>query len=72
MLSKSAYHLIASVIAGMPSHAPSLRAARRSCYLSFVEKLSADNPGFDAFRFKLACDMGNDGERLSNNKADEG
>ena len=64
--------LIARVIDGLPSFHPNLRAQRRSCYLAFREALKRENPHFDEFRFKMACNMGDNGERIIVNKADEG
>lgn len=72
MLTREAYSLIARVLAEMPSFAPNLRAQRRSCYNSFVERLKQDNPRFDEFKFRLAANMGEHGELLATNKADEG
>lgn len=54
-MTRKDYVLIASVIAGMPSFAPSLRAQRDSCARAFAEKLAADNPRFDRGRFLAAC-----------------
>lgn len=56
---------IARVIERMPTHAESLRAGRRACYNSFAAALRAENPKFDQIRFKIACDMGAYGERMT-------
>lgn len=63
---------IARVLAGLPSFAPNLRSSRRSCYNSFAEALKEDNPHFDELRFKIAANMGDNGEALVSNKIDEG
>ena len=48
------YAVIAAIIAAMPDHAATLRAAKRSTALLFADKLAA-NPNFNRARFMLAC-----------------
>lgn len=49
------FAFIASVIAEMPSHAPSLRSARQSAAGAFAQALVGSNPNFDRVRFLRAC-----------------
>ncbi len=46
---------IASVIKGMPDHAPSLRTAKRSAANSFANALAMNNPRFKRDVFLKAC-----------------
>lgn len=49
------FAVIAGIIASMPSHAATLRTAKRSIALQFADKLAGTNPRFDRRRFFLAC-----------------
>jgi hypothetical protein len=49
--------MIASIIAGLPDHAPSLRAAKASTANQFAAQLAATNPAFDRDRFMQACQV---------------
>lgn len=49
------FAFIASVIAGMPTHAVSLRAQKRSTALAFADACANTNPRFDRGRFLRAC-----------------
>lgn len=49
------FAFIAAVIAGMPDHAASLRAQKRSCAISFAEACAGSNARFDRARFMRAC-----------------
>ena len=51
------FAFIASVIAGMPTHAASLRAQQRSTALAFADACAASNPRFDRARFMRACGL---------------
>lgn len=48
------YAVIAAIIAAMPSHAATLRTAKRSTALLFADKL-ATNSNFNRARFLRAC-----------------
>ena len=54
-MTRKHFEFIAATIAAMPSHAPSLRSAKRSCALSFADALAKENPRFDRERFLKAC-----------------
>lgn len=49
------FAVIAGIIAAMPTHAASLRTARRSVALSFADALAHSNQRFDRTRFLIAC-----------------
>lgn len=49
------FAVIAGIIADMPTHAPSLRTAKRSVALTFADKLAPTNQRFDRARFLRAC-----------------
>jgi len=49
------FAVIAGIIADMPTHAPSLRTAKRSVALTFADKLAHTNQRFDRERFLRAC-----------------
>lgn len=49
------FAFIASVIAGMPAHAATLRAQKRSVALTFADACAGTNPRFDRARFLRAC-----------------
>ena len=49
------FAVIAGIIADMPSHAATLRSAKRSVALAFADKLANTNSRFDRQRFLRAC-----------------
>ena len=49
------FAVIAGIIADMPTHAASLRAAKRSVALMFADKLAESNQRFNRIRFLVAC-----------------
>jgi len=49
------FAFIAAVIKAMPSHAPTLRAQKRSTALAFADACAGSNPRFDRQRFMAAC-----------------
>ena len=51
------FQMIADVIAGMPTHAPTLRAAQKSVAHAFAEKLGCTNARFNTDRFLDACKL---------------
>lgn len=51
------FAVIAGIIASMPDHAATLRAAKRSVAMQFADKLAGTNPRFDRTRFLKACGM---------------
>jgi hypothetical protein len=54
-MTKKHFELIASTIAAMPSHAPSLRAQKQSCALAFADRLAKEFPRFNRDTFLKAC-----------------
>lgn len=51
------FAFIASVIASLPTHAPTLRAQQRSTANAFADACEASNPRFDRSRFMRACGL---------------
>lgn len=51
------FAVIAGIIASMPDHAATLRAAKLSVAWQFADKLGGTNPRFDRKRFLLACNL---------------
>lgn len=54
-MTKKQFELIAAIIAFMPTHAPSLRAAKSSCANSFADRLAYEFPRFNRATFLKAC-----------------
>lgn len=54
-MTRKHFEFIAATIATMPSHSPSLRAAKQSTALSFAEALAKTNPRFNPDWFLKAC-----------------
>lgn len=51
------FAFIAATIAGMPDHAPSLRAQKASTAAAFASACARTNPKFDRDRFIAACEL---------------
>ena len=54
-MTKKHFELVASTIASMPVHAPSLRTAKRSAALSFADRFALEFPRFNRTFFLKAC-----------------
>lgn len=54
-MTRKDYILIAAALAAMPTHAATLRTARRSAALLLAEALAKDNPRFCRDTFMAAC-----------------
>ena len=59
-MTRKHFDTIAKIIAAMPTHAPSLRAQKRSCALAFANGLAKENPRFNLDKFLAACGEGSD------------
>lgn len=56
-MTKKDFEFIARVIAGMPDHAPTLRAQKASCARAFADALEKENPKFNTALFLKACNL---------------